>query len=69
MHHGYSMLPTSWLRILLAVGAGDVHKPCAVLGPEGSSAVECWVDNNYRGKVVVDIEGNADAIGLPNGSL
>ncbi|KAI0262098.1 hypothetical protein BC834DRAFT_1043663 [Gloeopeniophorella convolvens] len=62
--HWYNVLPTSWLRILLAVGAGDVHKPRAVLGPEGGSAVKCWVDNNYRGKVVVDIAGNADAIGL-----
>ncbi|KAI0267349.1 hypothetical protein BC834DRAFT_822480 [Gloeopeniophorella convolvens] len=64
-HYWYSTLPTSRLRIPLSVGAGDVgvyyvREPRAVLGPEGGSAVECWVDDNYRGKVVIENEGDAD---------
>lgn len=64
-HYWYSTLPTSRLRIPLIVGAGDigiyyVREPRAVLGSEGSSAVDCWVDDNYSGRVIVDNEGDSD---------
>ena len=58
-HYWYSTLPTSRFRVPLAVGAGDigiyyVREPRAVLGPEGGSAVDCWVDDNYIGKITID---------------
>ena len=64
-HYWYSTAPTSRLRVPLVVGAGDigiyhVREPRAVLGLEGSSAVECWVDDNYDGRVVIDNEGDSD---------
>jgi hypothetical protein len=64
-HYWYSTSPTSRLRIPLIVGAGDigiyhVREPRAVLGTEGSSAVECWVDDNYDGRVIIDNEGDSD---------
>jgi hypothetical protein len=64
-HYWYSTTPTSRLRIPLIVGAGDlgvyyVREPRAVLGSEGSSAVECWVDDNYDGRVVIVNEGDSD---------
>ncbi|KAI9513521.1 hypothetical protein F5148DRAFT_1273121 [Russula earlei] len=65
-HYWYSRLPTSRLRIPLIVGAGDVGiyyvlEPRAVLGSEGSSAIECWVDDNYDGRVIIDNEGDSDS--------
>jgi hypothetical protein len=65
-HYWYSTLPTSRLRIPLIVGAGDigiyyVREPRAVLGSEGSSAVDCWVDDNYGGRVLIDNEGDSDS--------
>jgi hypothetical protein len=65
-HYWYSTLPTSRLRIPLMVGAGDisiyyVREPRAVLGSEGSSAVDCWVDDNYGGRVLIDNEGDSDS--------
>ena len=50
----------------LIVGAGDiamyyVREPRAVLGSEGSSAVECWVDDNYEGRVIIDNVGESDS--------
>jgi hypothetical protein len=64
-HYWYSTMPTSRLRIPLIVGAGDlgvyyIREPRAVLGSEGSSAVECWVDDNYDGRVVIVNEGDSD---------
>jgi len=64
-HYWYSTAPTSRLRVPLIVGAGDiaiyhVREPRAVLGSEGSSAVECWVDDNYDGRVIIDNEGDSD---------
>ncbi|KAI0299373.1 hypothetical protein B0F90DRAFT_1818135 [Multifurca ochricompacta] len=64
-HYWYSTLPTSRLRVPLTVGAGDigiyyVREPRTVLGPEGGSTVECWVDDNYGGRVVIDNEGDSD---------
>ncbi|KAI0039161.1 hypothetical protein FA95DRAFT_1528711 [Auriscalpium vulgare] len=61
-HYWYSTLPGSKLRIPLNVGAGDigvyyVRESRDVLGDEGGSAVECWVDDNYAGKVLIDNEG------------
>jgi len=51
------------LRVPLIVGAGDigiyyVREPRAVLGSEGGSAVDCWVDDNYTGKVTIYNEGD-----------
>ncbi|KAH9981936.1 hypothetical protein BJV77DRAFT_1062487 [Russula vinacea] len=65
-HYWYSTLPTSRLRVPLVVGAGDVgiyyvREPRAVLGSEGSSAVECWVDDNYEGRVLIDNESDSDS--------
>jgi hypothetical protein len=65
-HYWYSTLPTSRLRIPLIVGSGDisiyyVREPRAVLGSEGSSAVDCWVDDNYGGRVLIDNEGDSDS--------
>jgi hypothetical protein len=63
-HYWYSTLPTSRMRVPLMVGAGDigiyyVREPRAVLGSEGGSAVDCWVDDNYIGKVTIGNEGDA----------
>ncbi|TFY78558.1 hypothetical protein EWM64_g5455 [Hericium alpestre] len=56
-------LPTSKLRIPLQIGAGDVgvyyiREPRAVVG-EGSE-VECWVDDNYQGAVVISNAADID---------
>ncbi|KAH9077720.1 hypothetical protein EDB83DRAFT_2257907 [Lactarius deliciosus] len=64
-HYWYSTLPTSRLRVPLSVGAGDigiyyVREPRSVLGAEGSSAIDCWVDDNYTGKVTIDNEADTD---------
>lgn len=65
-HYWFSTLPTSRLRVPLIVGAGDVgiyyiREPRAVLASEGSSAIECWVDDNYDGRVIIDNEGDTDS--------
>jgi len=65
-HYWFSTLPTSRLRVPLIVGAGDIgiyyiREPRAVLASEGSSAVECWVDDNYEGRVFIDNEGDSDS--------
>lgn len=56
-HYWYSSLPTSKLRVGLQVGAGDVgiyylNEPASEVGL--GSAIECWVDDNYSGAVVID---------------
>ena len=65
-HYWYSTLPTSRLRVPLIVGAGDVgiyyvREPRAVLASEGGSAIDCWVDDNYDGRVTIDNEGDSDS--------
>jgi hypothetical protein len=65
-HYWYSTFPTSRLRIPLVVGAGDigiyyVREPRAVLGLEGGSSVECWVDDNYGGRVAIYNGGDSDS--------
>lgn len=55
-HYFYSTLPTSRFRVSLQVGAGDIgiyylREPRSDVG-EGS-AVECWVDDNYNGAIVI----------------
>ena len=62
-HYWYSSLPTSKLRVGLQVGAGDIgvyylREPAADIGL--GSAIECWVDDNYKGAVVIE---NAAQIG------
>lgn len=64
-HYWYSSLPTSKLRVGLQVGAGDIgiyylKEPSSTVGL--GSAVECWVDDNYKGAVVIE---NAAQIGEP----
>lgn len=64
-HYWYSSLPTSRLRVGLQVGAGEIgiyylKEPASHVGP--GSAVECWVDDNYSGAVVIE---NAGSIGEP----
>jgi hypothetical protein len=56
-YYWHSIMPTSKLRIPIQVGAGDVgvyylNEPISVIG-EGS-AVECWVDDNYRGARTIE---------------
>ncbi|KAI0943672.1 hypothetical protein AcW1_002773 [Taiwanofungus camphoratus] len=68
-HYFYSSLPTSKLRVSIQVGAGDigvyyVKEPSSAVGL--GSAVECWVDDNYAGAVVIE---NAAQIGEPTPSL
>lgn len=62
-HYWYSSLPTSKLRVGLQVGAGDIgvyylREPASEIGL--GSAVECWVDDNYKGAIVIE---NAAQIG------
>lgn len=64
-HYWYSTLPTSRFRVPISIGAGDIGiyyvlEPRAVLGSEGPSSVDCWVDDNYLGRVTIDNEGNTD---------
>lgn len=64
-HYFYSSLPTSKLRVNIQVGSGDVavyyvKEPASQVGI--GSAVECWVDDNYGGAVVID---NAGEVGEP----
>ncbi|KAH9947880.1 hypothetical protein B0H21DRAFT_736781 [Amylocystis lapponica] len=56
-HYFYSSLPTSKLRVGIQVNAGDigvyyVKEPNSQVGL--GSAVECWVDDNYAGAVVIE---------------
>ena len=58
-HYWYSTLPTSKLRIPISVGAGDigiyyVKEPMGHADIAEGSAVECWVDDNYRGARVIE---------------
>ena len=67
-HYFYSSLPTSRFRVNIQIGAGDVgvyyvKEPREQVG-EGS-AVECWVDDNYAGAVVIE---NAGDVGEPTPS-
>ncbi|KAG2340378.1 hypothetical protein BDR05DRAFT_966886 [Suillus weaverae] len=60
-YYWYSSLPTSRLRVPIKVGAGDVgiyflREPMSRIG-EGSE-IECWVDDNVRGGVVIENAGN-----------
>lgn len=63
LHYWYSTLPTSKLRIPIMVGAGDIgvyylKEPIGTgEGGEGS-AIECWVDDNYGGAVVIENGAN-----------
>lgn len=64
-HYFYSALPTSKFRVNVQVGAGDVgvyyvRESAAQVGD--GSAVECWVDDNYPGAVVIE---NAADVGEP----
>ncbi|KAI0772917.1 hypothetical protein BD413DRAFT_663067 [Trametes elegans] len=68
-HYFYSSLPTSKFRVNIQTGAGDVgvyyvREPASLVG-EGS-AVECWVDDNYAGAVVIE---NAGDVGEPTPAL
>lgn len=62
-HYWYSSLPTSKLRVALQVGAGDIgiyylREPTSEVGL--GSAVECWVDDNYKGAVVIENSAQVD---------
>ncbi|RPD61605.1 hypothetical protein L226DRAFT_545258 [Lentinus tigrinus ALCF2SS1-7] len=68
-HYFYSSLPTSKLRVNIQAGAGDVavyyvKEPESEVGM--GSAVECWVDDNYPGAVVIE---NAGQVGEPTPTL
>jgi len=65
-HYWYSSQPMSRLRVGVNLGAGDVgvyylEEPRSVVGTHGSS-VNCWVDDNYEGRVQIS---NAGYVGEP----
>lgn len=65
-HYWYSSQPLSRLRVTVTLGAGDVavyylKEPKSVVGVRGSS-VNCWVDDNYEGRVQAS---NAGDVGEP----
>lgn len=65
-HYWYSSQPMSRLRVTVNLGAGDVgvyylEEPKSVVGVHGSS-VNCWVDDNYAGRVKI---ANAGDVGEP----
>ncbi|KAF9781127.1 hypothetical protein BJ322DRAFT_1011254 [Thelephora terrestris] len=69
-HYWYSSQPLSRLRVTVTLGAGDVgvyylKEPKSVVGIRGSS-VNCWVDDNYEGRVQVS---NAGDVGEPTPTL
>jgi len=60
-YYWYSSLPLSKLRVPIKVGAGDVgiyflKEPMSQIG-EGSE-IECWVDDNFAGAVIVENAGD-----------
>lgn len=65
-YYWYSTLPLSKLRVPIKVGAGDVgiyflKEPMSQIG-EGSE-IECWVDDNFGGAVVIENAGDVhDAV-------
>lgn len=60
-HYWYSTQPTSKLRVPLKVGAGDIAVYYLEEGKsvEESTSIECWVDDNYPGKVLLRNDGNS----------
>jgi hypothetical protein len=65
-HYWYSSQPLARLRVGVNLGAGDVgvyylKEPKSVVGNRGSY-VNCWVDDNYGGRVQVS---NAGDVGEP----
>lgn len=60
-YYWHSWLPLSRLRVPIKVGAGDVgiyylKEPIRDVGQ--GSQVECWVDDNVRGAMIVENAGN-----------
>jgi len=69
-HYWYSSQPMSRLRLGVNLGAGDVgvyylKEPKSVVGLYGS-VVNCWVDDNYAGRVEIS---NAGDVGEPTPTL
>ena len=65
-HYWYSSQPMSRLRLNVNLGAGEVgvyylKEPKSVVGAAGS-LVNCWVDDNYGGRVQLS---NAGDVGEP----
>ena len=62
-HYWFSTYPDSRLRVPLVVGSGDigVYYIREPLAPEGGSSIECWVDDNYEGRVTITNEGDSDS--------
>jgi hypothetical protein len=63
LHYWYSTLPTSKLRIPIMVGAGDIgvyylKEPIGSGDGGEGSAIECWVDDNYGGAVIIENGAN-----------
>ncbi|KAL0945866.1 hypothetical protein HGRIS_012150 [Hohenbuehelia grisea] len=68
-HYFYSTLPTSKLRIPIQVQGGDigvyyVKDKAGAPGVGEGSAVECWVDDNYRGAKTLESAGDRDGVVL-----
>jgi hypothetical protein len=60
-HYWYSSLPTSKLRVGIQVGAGDIgiyylKEPAGEVNL--GSAIECWVDDNYNGAIIIENSAN-----------
>lgn len=56
-HYWYSTLPTSKLRVPIKVSVGDIavhYLEESKADPTAGSSVECWVDDNYKGKYRID---------------
>lgn len=55
VHFWYATLPSSKLRVPIKVGSGDIA--VYVLQEDGDvskgSTIECWVDDNYNGRVAI----------------
>jgi hypothetical protein len=63
-HYWHSGMPLSTLRVPVKIGAGDVgiyylKEPIQDIG-EGSQ-LECWVDDNIRGAVIIENAGNVNS--------
>lgn len=61
-HYWYSTYPTSKLRVPIKIRGGDVaiwYMTEARGRP--SSAISCWVDNNYAGAAIIDSAGQGDS--------
>lgn len=63
-YYWHSWMPLSKLRVPVKVGAGDVglyfiKEP--IRDVEQGSQIECWVDDNFRGAVIIENAGDVNS--------